>query len=138
MRLFIPELGSKMILQSSWSFDLYNESRNEALIDATGETRCPDWRHPPHVPTAMGWVKEDDYGYFHKRFSLPVGTELTIDRIYIRKGLKEFSSVSFFIKRSSICHTFSKFAHNIYSGKGKCRFWAKLADVNTMDIVLRD
>lgn len=43
------------------------------------------------------------------------GTELKIDRIYIRKGNKEYSSISFWIKNGP------------YKG---ARFWAKLSEVN--------
>ena len=55
--------------------------------------------------------------------TLLAGTELTIDRIYIRKGSKAFSSITFFI---------GKTPDPRLQLKGRRRFWAKLADCNRM------
>lgn len=63
------------------------------------------------------------YDYLNpKKFpaTLPAGTELKIDRIYIRKNKSKYDSISFRITKG------------LYA---KCRFWAKLTDVNTMDII---
>lgn len=59
--------------------------------------------------------------------SLPAGTELQVDRIYIRKGLKDFSSITFYVVSSP------KPELNA-SKKSKRRFWAKLSDCNRMEI----
>ncbi len=134
MKFFIPELGSKIILQNSWSFELYLEHRNDSLLRATG---VPVWSHDWGRDTLqpIGWSRDGKYGDWHKQYSIPSGTELTIDRIYIRKGLKEFSSVSFFINRKTVTPEFSDFAKRIHNGKGRCRFWAKLADVNNIEFL---
>lgn len=50
---------------------------------------------------------------------IPSGTELSFDRIYIRKGNKDFSSVTFYAKIPDI--------------KKKIRFFAKLEDVNKIE-----
>jgi hypothetical protein len=51
--------------------------------------------------------------------SLPKGTILTLDRIYVRKGKAGFDSISFIIHKCPI--------------KGiKGRFWVKLEDANTL------
>lgn len=58
---------------------------------------------------------------------LPAGTELQIGRIYIRKGAKDFSSISFDVTQSPL---------PILAGtkKSNRRFWAKLTDCNKMEI----
>lgn len=54
--------------------------------------------------------------------TIPVGSTLTIDRIFIRKGMSDFSSLSFYL-RDHPGHTFKK----------KPRFWAKLEDCNRIE-----
>lgn len=50
--------------------------------------------------------------------TLPTGTNLKVDRVYIRKGAKDFSSITFFM---------------VLPEKKSVRFWAKIPDVNTME-----
>lgn len=139
MKLFIPEIGTKLELLTDWPFELHDESRNEALIQASGESHLflYDWRSQKskESPSMYGWRKdnyEDCTSEWHKTFTLPSCSILTVDRIYIRRGLSGFSSVSFFVDRKTVDPVASRFAYNINSGKGKCRFWAKLDDVNKM------
>lgn len=64
--------------------------------------------------------------------TLPAGTVLTVDRIYIRKGQGDYSSLTFYIAETS--HptlTRDKTAKGFK--KGRKRFWAKLHDVNAID-----
>lgn len=64
------------------------------------------------------------------RCDLPTDTVLSIDRIYIRKGSSDFSSVTFFLKSTS---------HPLFDrrqkklGKKPLRFWARLEDVNCIE-----
>lgn len=55
--------------------------------------------------------------------TLPKGSVLTVDRIYIRKGqgYGKFSSISFYLTLPQKSKQ-----------KGRLRFWAKLKDVNTI------
>lgn len=62
----------------------------------------------------------------HVSFVLPAGSLLSIDRIYIRKGVKEFSSLTFYLKET----TWKPLAKK---KKGATRFWAKLQDVNNVE-----
>lgn len=55
-------------------------------------------------------------------FTLPKGTEMVFDRIYIRKGSEDYNSVTF---RLVTCPLTKK----------KLRFWARLTDVNQMEVV---
>lgn len=63
---------------------------------------------------------------------LPKDSELTVDRIYIRKGASEFSSITFYLNSfggkplKEVLH-FGKKVSTI-------RFWAKLEDVNNIRI----
>jgi hypothetical protein len=54
--------------------------------------------------------------------TLPAGTVLAIDRIYIRKGISDYSSLSF-----NLTATLDPL---ISAARGRKRFWAKLADCN--------
>lgn len=63
---------------------------------------------------------------------LPKGTRLKIDRIYIRKGSKDFSSITFFAKDlGEITTTVGEHTTKPKKIKKKSlRFWAKLVDCN--------
>ncbi|WKZ86281.1 hypothetical protein N5B55_04845 [Ralstonia pickettii] len=103
-RLFIPPLGSELILAADWTFSLFAEYRNTALFKALK-------------------LKEprDKYGCYDPNLSapvaLPAGTTLFVRRYYIRQGMKGFDSVTFSAK----------------IGKKQHRFWVKLEDANRME-----
>lgn len=99
MKLYIPEIGDSMTLSSDWKFKLYVEYRNKSLFKYF------------NLPFQHGCNEYDDV-------TLPSGTVLKIDRIYIRKGLSDFSSVSFYA-------TIPKYKNSV-------RFWVKLDDVNNI------
>jgi hypothetical protein len=64
---------------------------------------------------------------------IPAGTTLSIDRIYIRKGASEFSSITFYAKGlGEVTMNGSRFSWgNQKTVKRKAqRFWAKLEDCN--------
>lgn len=63
--------------------------------------------------------------------TLPAGTELTVDRVYIRKGAGDYSSLSFYIADTPLMAL--KPAGKGGFKKGRRRFWAKLADVNRIE-----
>ena len=77
------------------------------------------------------WSAEDTYEYNKYRvladvpifmtIILPESTILSIDRIYIRKGASDYSSISFYLK-----------SHPTMITKKKPRFWAKLEDCNNI------
>lgn len=64
-------------------------------------------------------------GSFSTPVTLPKGTVLTVDRLYIRKGATNFDSLSFYIGNAPKGVGFKK--------QGKIRFWAKLPDVNKIN-----
>lgn len=62
----------------------------------------------------------------------PRKTVLRVDRIYIRKGNEDFSSVSFFVAGSPLPALQPTEFKKKVGSRGRRRFWAKLVDVNTM------
>lgn len=119
MKLQIPAIGQELTLIRDWKFRLFYESRNEKLLVKLGHSEPK---------------KKGEYGnltiwerYKKKMWVeavLVTGTNLAVDRIYIKRATKdlnkdgEYNSLSFWIRSGPF--------------KG-CRFWAKLADVNTID-----
>lgn len=112
--LFIPTIGTVLILAEDWSFPLHEERRNH-LFSENFNLGYRQWARtwngelPPQTKTV----------------TLPKGTQLKIARLYIRNGgadMKEFDSVTF----SCNAHLKGKSA----KGAPKGRFWAKLDDVN--------
>lgn len=101
-QMYIPEIGNVIKLEKDWKFTLYCEYRNEKLFEA---------------------IFKEKYNYRADgqdiEVTLPKGATLTIDRIYIRQGLSNYSSLSFYLDCPAI------------SSK-RLRFWAKLIDVNNI------
>lgn len=147
--LFIPHLGTQFTLAEDWTFNLFEEHRNDTLIAAadlykTLPPRAVDdfwqlplserdrlWEKSPWrtqegaVPNGEGrWVSRD----LCVPFTLRAGTILKITRIYIRQGQQAFDSVTFF----SNCLVSQPGDPLFRKGKAvkSVRFWAKLDDVN--------
>lgn len=91
------------------------------------------YNYPPYTYQRMGYKNPEHEEYDlkirtvisnHNRpfipVTLPAGTVLKVDRIYIRKGMKDFSSLTFTAKLANM--------------KKAARFWVKLRDVNRMVI----
>lgn len=102
MNLFLPEIGSKLKLTSDWTFVLYYEYRNSSMFKIL------------NTDTKTSIVR------------IPKDTILNIDRIYIRKGVSAYSSVTFTIPK----------VINKKHPLGGSRFWAKLSDVNNIEFEL--
>lgn len=122
MQFYIPELGTPIILAEDWTFRVINEKRNSGLAKLMDRDKEGDWYFPfGSKEASQDWHEAE--GRFTSRrrvpiepgdYTWPAGTTLVVDRIYIRKGNEEFSSVTF-----------------ITRVKGKqVRFFAHLDDVN--------
>lgn len=119
--LIIPTIGADLTLTQDWAFTLSDEYRNsDAYTLFTGT--------------------ESDGPYHTQRRAdvtivLQRGSVLRVDRVYIRKNAGEFDSLTFNLVGSPKPEWSPKSAGGTRSGK--CRFWVKLTDVNTMrcDIV---
>lgn len=107
MNLWIPTIGDAIQLEADWHFGLWPERRNSAMAQALCQPFSGNW-----------WRDYSDQP--SQTITLSTGTELVVDRIYIRQGADEFDSVTFVIK---LCD------REILVGE---RFWAKLVDVNTI------
>ena len=155
-KLFVPSLGTSIVLTEDWTFPLYFESRNSGLLQklcdfeplpkANNESDFwYKWRVKNHGKHLADWegssrvlyekaMTEDQLKDAYKTYyatnssdnpyvlvTLPAGTVLEFDRIYIRKGVEAFNSVTFRIPKSNPDKKFRS-----------CRFWAKLKDVNKL------
>ena len=117
MNIFIPPLGTKLELEEPWTFKLYEEYRNSTFIASLKENGYELGNQLPKAP----WIYATT---LLGEFRLPTGTKLTVKRIFIRQGSKDYDSVSFHCSFSGICPDLMK------SEDIKGRMWAKLADVN--------
>jgi hypothetical protein len=97
MQLFIPELGTLITLAEDWTFRITNEKRNTSLAKLMGR-QSADYYYP--FGTIENPIDEGQYGRRRipiepGNYTVAAGTTLEVDRIYIRKGNEEFSSVTF-------------------------------------------
>lgn len=113
MQLYIPPLGSSLVLSKNWTFKLNHEYRNELAF--------------VHFDMKM---KRGRYSYLEKMLPpenvvLPKGTVLKIERIYIRKGNDDFDSITFTCPEIKV----------VVPGRTTrraVRFWVKLDDANNI------
>jgi hypothetical protein len=129
MKLYIPDISDVIKLTKDWTFSMSIESRNEEFLKNTMEFWKP--RDDAEYRWLGDWIKnefyfENDESYNNQFYTItiPKDTILSIDRIYIRKGIADYSSVTFLIKESSLIKG---------KKKGGKRFWAKLRDVNEIE-----
>jgi len=119
--MYIPQIGDTIQLTADWKFDLYNETRNETLMRFIKDERVSemnDWRR---IITAESFV-------------IPAGSKLKIDRIYIRKGQDDFSSVTFFwVDKRTESYIEECWGKQVKKPARPVRFWTKLDDVNNIE-----
>lgn len=116
MKLFVPAVGYRIRLTDYWTFDLYDESRNSSLVEVllNDPERVHKGRREKH------------------RVTMPAGTILEVDRVYVRTMSKAAQSVD--DDYDSL--TFKIIEHPTLGSKRKHRFWAKLSDVNEIEYEL--
>jgi len=133
MKLYIPEISDELRLTADWTFDLYNEDRNSSLMEKVGDQR----------KVTGNWSKD----FQPIPCTIPAGAILKVDRIYIRKGNKEYSSITFHWKGEALPAKMEEIFSYGYLTNGKptptgefmkipripIRFWAKLSDVNNIE-----
>jgi hypothetical protein len=103
MKLFIPELGTNIILTKDWTVTIHPERRNKGFFKFLNKP-FDFWPYK---------------GIEKFTYTIPKGSKLSIERIYIRAGAKDFSSVTF--------------RYIPVKGKAGIRFWAKLDEVNQIE-----
>lgn len=117
-RFFVPEIGTVVRLAKDWTFRLHYEYRNEKLLELFG--RSFSWRG----------LDYNDHGKKVGDVTLKAGAELSVNRVYIRQGAGDFSSITFYLSPKSVI----VIGKSEIVSKGKVRFWAKLSDVNKMEV----
>jgi len=128
MKLYIPTVGDSLMLTADWEFDLYNEDRNQSLMEFVKDPRemARHWGNPKIDMGAAPCV-------------IPSGSVLKVDRIYIRKGQGEFDSITFMWVGNSLP---AKIVHETnWRGeavlrrvsKKPVRFWVKLPCANKIE-----
>lgn len=146
-RLHIPRLGTEIVLAQDWTFQLFDEHRNDGLRAAAG------LKHPRQLLPEFWQAKQSEreaavakskwrnsdgtlpvesgrYMNLCHPLTIPAGAALTIDRIFIRRGAPDFDSVTFWLKVQKR----SPITINGNLVKKSVRFWAKLDDVNRIEV----
>jgi len=111
----IPSLDTNIQLAKPWTFSLYNERRNNKLIETL--RLCDPSKE--HYQMWQEFHTKYPYRQVIGPVTLPAGTILGLSRIYIRRPYTDFDSVTFSLKKGNCPE---KHIHG--------RFWAKLRDVN--------
>jgi len=114
-KINIPTVGSLIELQKPWSFTLYDESRNDSLAKLLSKHK------KAKIPKGKDAQTE---------VSLPSGTVLEVDRVYIRQNAGEYDSLTFKINGCDWFDDKDKNLRVFSADKCFARFWAKLDDVN--------
>jgi hypothetical protein len=126
----IPTIGSVIRLLEDWTFDLHPERRNHAFWKQNVGTPIPS---VPFIKTFnakgkhSGWRDKTEDATI--RYCLPKGTQLKVDRLYIRQNAKQFDSITFIVIQS----TGVKLIPGKFGKSKNGRFWAKLSDVNKIN-----
>ena len=138
MRLFIPDIGEELKLAENWQFQTICESRNESLFVAFDIPPEDRWEK---INPAHGYWRADYYkdGLDHYRpkepgvkFEIPFGTVLKVDRVYIRKGMEDYSSITFVVVSSDDKRLVGKKQGGI--APKAVRFWVKLQETRNIEI----
>jgi len=119
MPFLIPDIGTVIRLKEDWKFRLHTESRNNALLKALG------------LPAGGYNYETRTYNHDIHDVIIKAGSILKVDRIYIRKGVGEYSSLTFNIQKGKGSQAVCNSNEKTFKSKG-ARFWAKLSDVNNM------
>ncbi len=149
--LYIPTVGSHIQLAEDWTFELSTEYRNESLwrylgvevpnywnwrfeseAEAKADPKYQEFAANPNINLTQkaGQTYRNAYEVVATlNVTLPAGTILRMDRIYIRKNIGDFDSVTFVIENASILGD-QKIA-KAYARK-KPRFWVRLNDANNI------
>jgi hypothetical protein len=127
--MMIPEIGTVLRLEEDWTFQLHSEYRNKKVIDLVGKEFKWDWT----------WEKEGRKAPGPWEVTIRKGALLTVDRLYVRKGADDYSSLTFILRQDGKptlafggkeIECKGGFKH--FGVSGVARFWAKLEDVNRM------
>lgn len=113
MIFFTPDIGSLLRLEEDWTFTLYQEHRNRELFNKL---------------ESLGKIEKTNS---NQVVDLPKGLVIKVDRVYIRKGLSQFSSLTFTVPKPKNKSEREEMPLNMeYSGS---KFWVKLHECNGIE-----
>lgn len=131
MKLAIPSIGDAFRLTEDWTFPCFFESRNLNFIR---------YKRPGVIKDdARAWDLDTNQSV---PLTIPKESILTVQRIYIRSGKKEWDSLSFSVREPSLPvepepattgRGRKKSAVPKKTAKITGKFWAKLRDVNEIE-----
>lgn len=114
-----------MRLTEDWNFTLHPGSRNLSLYKQVSPENVEEGRYG-NLTIKGSYRSESERDKKKVQASLPSGSILMIDRVYVRQGKSEYSSITFQLKKTS------RDDIDVEDAKGKkfVRFWVKLDDAN--------
>ena len=119
-QMFIPTIGDTYTLAEDWTFTIGNDHRNVTIITWAGKLASSSY-YPLGAGPGTSWQPL----HVTIEVTLPKGTLLRVDRIYIRKGKKDYDSLTFYASGPGLKAMHQKQNKTL-------RFFASLADVNKM------
>lgn len=136
MKLFIPELGTRLRLLKPATFTIKPEKRNQKLFHFAGKDYVGD-RYIARPEKGSDYVfssiraRDGAVQHWHLmkgtretfKYTVPTAEVLIVDRIYIRQGNSKFSSVTF------------KWAPPELQGK-QVRFFVPLEEANQLEVLV--
>jgi len=134
-KLYIPSIGDTLEVAAPWTFSLQAERRNETFIKAFGIDKDLTTSGKPITHYYYYYGSLEYKGVTLKdqvidQFVIPVGAQLSVSRIYIRQGQKEFNSITFNLLKNSCSGITDQVGVYYPIGRGRVRFWAPLHEVN--------
>lgn len=100
-KIHIPQVGDEFKIIKNWSCKVFNEYRNAKVFEALS------------IDTAESNT--------HIEITLPLGTVIRIERVYVRAPASSYDSVTLRIISSPI------------KSLAKARFWVKLSEINKLE-----
>ncbi|AKF13279.1 hypothetical protein PHIN3_12 [Sinorhizobium phage phiN3] len=136
MKFLIPDVGFKLKLTEDFTAKVLNEGRNYGVImNYPSSRKLHDDTYDKAAKERTSW---DEWKKFQFDITFPKDTVLTVARVYIRKGAKDFSSVTFNISETPLkCLTLKK-QGGTWESYGARQFWLNLDQVHLMEFDVID
>ena len=124
---------TKLVEDNKILFFKIEEANDLKEISRKAEEDCPEFIQ--YEKDYKEWSdKCKGIGKEKLSVTIPAGSILKVDRIYIRKGAKDFSSITFYVRGLGEITRTENWTNRKTTRKS-LRFWAKLADCNTIEFI---